>query len=161
MDVRFISTGGTIDKVYFDRQSEFQIGEPQIVEALREANVTLEYRLTCLMRKDSLDMNDDDRERIRAAVADEPCRRVVVTHGTDTMAETGRTLAKIANKTIVLTGAMQPAGFRGSDALFNIGCAVVAVQTLPSGVYLAMNGRIFDPRRVRKNRERKCFEEII
>jgi L-asparaginase len=111
------------------------------------------------MRKDSIDLTDDDREVIRHAVAEAPETRIVVTHGTDTMAETGRVLKAVPDKTIVLTGAMQPVRFRETDAVFNIATAIAAARLLPPGVTLAMNGRLFDPDRVRKNREEGWFEE--
>lgn len=158
MEIQIITTGGTIDKLYFDAQSEFQVGDPQVVEVLREAHVTIPYAVRQLMRKDSLDLTDADRRLIRETIAAAPHRHFVVTHGTDTMLDTARVLQTLGDKTIVLTGAMQPARFRFTDAVFNIGCAVMAVQLLPPGVYVAMNGRIFDPRRTVKNRQQNRFE---
>jgi L-asparaginase len=99
-------------------------------------------------------------EHIRERVLASPCERILITHGTDTMTQTGLVLAGIPGKTIVLTGSMQPARFRGTDAVFNIGTAIGAVQTLPEGVHLAINGRVLDPARVKKNRELHCFEDI-
>lgn len=160
MKIKFFTTGGTIDKVYFDAKSEFQVGPPQVLEVLKEANVTFEFDIESILRKDSLDLTDEDRQLVRRRVEAESCARIVVTHGTDTMVETGRVLAGIANKTIVLTGSMQPARFRSTDAVFNIGSAIGAVQCLPPGVYIAMNGRIFDPQNTRKNRDRNCFEAL-
>ncbi|HKT32607.1 MAG TPA: asparaginase domain-containing protein [Gammaproteobacteria bacterium] len=157
--LRIFTTGGTIDKIYFDAQSEYEVGEPQIGEILREMNVQLHFEITPLMRKDSLDMNDADRARIRSAVAAAGENRIVITHGTDTMTQTAAALAGIADKTIVLTGALNPARFRGSDAMFNIGGALAAAQVAPPGVYIYMNGRVFDARRVRKNRDRNRFED--
>jgi L-asparaginase len=110
------------------------------------------------MRKDSLDLTDADRRLIRDTIAAVPHRHFVVTHGTDTMLDTARVLQTLSDKVIVLTGAMQPARFRFTDAVFNIGCALMAVQLLPPGVYVAMNGRIFDPRKTVKNRAQNCFE---
>jgi L-asparaginase len=158
MKIKFFTTGGTIDKVYFDAKSEFQVGQPQVLELIGEANVTFEYEVESILRKDSLDMTDADRELVRRRVEADPCPLVVVTHGTDTMVQTGRVLAGIPGKTIVLTGSMQPARFRGTDAVFNVGSAIGAVQALPPGVYIVMNGRVFDPQRTRKNREKNCFE---
>jgi L-asparaginase len=157
-DIKIITTGGTIDKIYFDAKSEFQVGAPQIGEVLKEANVTLGFEITPLLRKDSLDLTDADRNRIYKAVESSPQNRVIVTHGTDTMITTALVLKKIAHKTIVLTGAMQPAEFRFTDAVFNIACAFTAVQLLPAGVYIAMNGRLFDPAASRKNRDLNRFE---
>ncbi len=160
MAIRIITTGGTIDKIYFDQKSAFEVGEPQITGVLQEANVSFAYRVTSLLRKDSLELTEADRHLIRQAITEADEQRVVVTHGTDTMAETALALGGIPDKVIVLTGAMQPARFRQTDAVFNIAAALTAVQLLQPGVYLAMNGRIFDPARVRKNRDRNCFEEI-
>ena len=158
MTIRILTTGGTIDKVYFDQQSTFQVGEPQILEVLREVNVTVPYALTPLLRKDSLELTDADRQLIRQAVEAAGESRILLTHGTDTMVETARVLQGIAGKTIVLTGAMQPARFRQTDAVFNIAAAFTAVQLLPPGVYIAMNGRLFDPDQVRKNVAANRFE---
>ncbi|HTI95162.1 MAG TPA: asparaginase domain-containing protein [Rudaea sp.] len=154
-----VATGGTIDKIYFDDKSAYQIGAPQIGEILKQLGVAFEFEVIALMRKDSLHMDDADRDLIRRTIAAQPHRHVLVTHGTDTMVETARALAGIAGKTIVLTGALNPARFQGSDAVFNIGCAVGAIQALPDGVYIAMNGRVWDPQRVRKNRDANRFEE--
>src|SRR5690606_41225431 len=109
-------------------------------------------------RKDSLHITDADRELVRATIAAQPARHVLVTHGTDSMVQTGMVLRSIADKTIVMTGALSPARFRGSDAEFNIGCAIGAVQTLPAAVSIAMNGLIWDPARVRKNVAANRFE---
>ena len=155
-----ITTGGTIDKIYFDDKSDYQIGEPQIGSILRELGVAFEFSVIPIIRKDSLHITADDRELIRAAIAAQPAKHVLVTHGTDTMVETAKVLASLIDKTIVLTGALSPARFRGSDAEFNIGCAVGAVQSLPPGVYIAMNGRVWDPRKVRKNVAANRFEAI-
>jgi len=158
MEIQIITTGGTIDKLYFDAKSEFQVGDPQVIDVLREAHVTVPYAVRQLMRKDSLELTDADRHLIRDTIAAAPQRHFVVTHGTDTMLDTARLLQTLGDKVIVLTGAMQPARFRFTDAVFNIGCAVMAVQLLPPGVYVAMNGRIFDPRKTVKNREQNRFE---
>ena len=160
MTIRILTTGGTIDKVYFDQQSTFQVGEPQILEVLREVNVTVPYALTPLLRKDSLELTDADRQLIRQAVEGAGESRILLTHGTDTMVETARALQGIAGKTIVLTGAMQPARFRQTDAVFNIAAAFTAVQLLPPGVYIAMNGQLFDPQQVRKNVAANRFESF-
>ncbi len=158
--IKFFTTGGTIDKVYFDAKSEFEVGPPQVLEILKDAHVILEYDIESILRKDSLDMTEQDRHLVRQRVQAEDCRWIVVTHGTDTMVQTACALTGIPGKTIVLTGSMQPARFRVSDAVFNIGAAVGAVQSLASGVYIVMNGRVFDPTRTRKNLDKNCFEEI-
>lgn len=161
MQLEIFTTGGTIDKVYFDAKSAFEVGEPQIVEVLREANLAIEYNITPLLRKDSLDLTDLDRADIRQAVLESSSSKIVITHGTDTMIDTAKALVGIPGKSIVLTGAMQPARFHLSDAVFNIAGAIIAAQTLPVGVYIAMNGRIFTPHMARKNKETNQFEDII
>jgi L-asparaginase len=155
-----ITTGGTIDKTYFDDKSDYQIGEPQISQILHAMHVAFEFEISALMRKDSLHIEDEDRNLIRDAVAASDARHVLITHGTDSMVETASVLKDIPEKTIVLTGALNPARFRDSDAIFNIGCAVGAVQSLPPGVYIAMNGTIWDPARVCKNRLENRFESL-
>jgi L-asparaginase len=159
MKLVIFTTGGTIDKVYFDARSEFEVGEPQIGHILREAMVGFDFEVRSLMQKDSLDMTDADRALIRTAVEHCEARHILITHGTDTMAETAAALMGVAGKSIVLTGALSPARFRATDAVFNIGMAVAAVQVVPDGVYVAMNGRVFAAGHVRKNRERNRFEE--
>jgi L-asparaginase len=157
--LEIFTTGGTIDKVYFDAKSTFEVGDPQIEEVLREANLAIDYRVTPLLRKDSLELTDADRSMIRAAVEQTLSLRIVITHGTDTMITTAKNLGDIPGKTIVLTGAMQPARFRFTDAVFNIASAMMAAQTLPAGVYIAMNGRIFNPLTARKNVVLNRFED--
>jgi L-asparaginase len=160
LKLKFVTTGGTIDKIYFDAKSEYEVGSPQIIEVLKEAHATFEFEVESLLRKDSLDLTDDDRQLIRRKIEADPCPRVVVTHGTDTMIQTAKALQGIPGKTIVLTGSMQPARFKSTDAAFNVGAAIGAVQSLPPGVYIAMNGRVFEPDRVRKNVAENRFEEL-
>ena len=155
-----VTTGGTIDKIYFDAKSDYQVGEPQIGGILEDFRVAFRFHVIPLLRKDSLFVTDADRQLLRATIAAQDEAHVLVTHGTDSMVQTAEVLAGIPGKTIVLTGALNPARFEGSDAVFNIGCAVGAVQSLPEGVYIAMNGRIWDPRKVRKNVEANRFEPI-
>ena len=155
--LHIFTTGGTIDKVYFDALSEFQIGESPLDAILREANVGLNYDLTSLMKKDSLELTDADRDTIFDAAHGSASDRVLITHGTDTMAETGQHLMPSENKTIVLTGAMQPARLRSTDAIFNVGFAVAATLLQPPGVYLAMNGQVFPADQVRKDRDAGRF----
>ena len=155
-----VTTGGTIDKIYFDDKSDYQIGEPQIGRILQELGVAFRFEVIPILRKDSLHIGERDRELLRATIAAQEARHVLITHGTDTMVDTARALASIEGKTIVLTGALNPARFRGSDAEFNIGTAVGAVQSLPPGVYVAMNGRIWDPLKVRKNVDANRFEAL-
>ena len=160
MKIKFITTGGTIDKVYFDKKSQFEVGEPQLLDILQDANISFTYEIRSVLRKDSLEMTDADRATVRAAVAADPDRHIVITHGTDTMIQTARALAGIPGKVIVLVGSMQPARFKTSDAVFNVGFAAAAAQTLPDGVYIVMNGRVFDPAQSRKNVELNRFEEL-
>ena len=160
MKIKIFSVGGTIDKVYFDQLSEYQVGFPSVREILDGLPIAFEYEVESLLRKDSLDMDESDRERVLRHVAADSHSKILITHGTDTMIETAQTLSVITDKCIVLTGAMEPARFKSSDAVFNVGVAVGAVAALPNGVYIAMNGRLFDPFKCRKNREKRMFEEI-
>ena len=155
--IDIFTTGGTIDKVYFDALSEYHIGPTPLPDILAENNVHVPHRVTQLMRKDSLELTDADRVAIHDAVAASDTDKILVTHGTDTMVQTGTVLADIPGKTIVITGAMQPATLRNSDAEFNIGFALAATQTLPPGVYIAMNGEVFDPAKVHKDRSAHRF----
>ncbi|MCU0729432.1 MAG: asparaginase [Sphingopyxis sp.] len=150
-----LTTGGTIDKNYFDALSEYQIVESGIPQLLSEARVALPYRVDEVCRKDSLDLTDADRAAIASRVADAPERRIVITHGTDTMTDTAAVLAPVAiarGKTVVLTGALSPARFAETDAPFNLGMAVAAAQVAAPGVYIAMSGEVFDGLKVRKDR---------
>ena len=159
-ELLIVTTGGTIDKIYFDDKSDFQVGDPQIGRILQELGVAFRFNVIPIIRKDSLHISDADRELVLDTISAQSARHVLITHGTDSMVETARVLSVIEGKTIVLTGALNPARFRGSDAEFNIGCAVGAVQSLPAGVYIAMNGRIWDPTKVRKNVDANRFEAI-
>ncbi len=152
-----VTTGGTIDKAYFDALSTYQIGEPVVKKLLDGANVTHPYRIVELLRKDSLELTDEDRERLKQTVAALDEHRVVITHGTDTMTDSAQVLAAIAGKTIVLTGALSPARFSESDATFNIGMAFAAVQSLPAGIYVTMNGQVFRGDDVKKDRDQRRF----
>lgn len=155
--IEIFTTGGTIDKIYFDALSEYHIGPTPLPDILAENNVYVPHQVTQLMRKDSLELTDADRLEIRAAIVASDADKILVTHGTDTMVQTGLVLADIPGKTIVITGAMQPATLRISDAEFNVGFALAATQTLPPGVYIAMNGEIFDPAKTRKDRSAHRF----
>ena len=160
MFIRFLTTGGTIDKIYFDALGEYEVGESLVQHILGEGLAQFDFDVVSLFRKDSLDITAEDRQKIRSAIEDDSNSLFVVTHGTDTMVETAEALVGIAGKTIVLTGALSPARFRSTDAVFNIGLAVGAVQSLSPGVYLAMSGRVFQAGKVRKNRSRNRFEPI-
>jgi L-asparaginase len=158
MHIRFITTGGTIDKIYFDALSDYEIGESPLQGILAEGLVQFDFDVVPLLKKDSLEMDDADRARLRAFVEDDDGSLYVITHGTDTMPETARSLMGLEGKTIVLTGALTPARFRTTDAVFNVGMAVAAVQVAPPGVYIAMSGQVFEAGTVRKNRAENRFE---
>ncbi len=159
-DLLILTVGGTIDKVYFDATSEYEVGEPTVTQVYQGALVDLDYELLPLMRKDSLEMTDADRTLIREVCENSEQDQILITHGTDTMTTTAKNLLGIEGKTIVLTGAMAPARFRETDAMFNIGLATGAVQALAAGVYIAMSGQIFPAESVRKNRDKGCFEHL-
>ncbi len=160
--IRILAVGGTIDKVYFDALSEYEVGAPYAVELLEELKLNLDCEVTSLMRKDSLEMDDADRQSVREAVSKAEESLIVITHGTDTMVETAAALQPLFaeadfNKTVVLTGALAPAIFKRSDAMFNMGAALTAVQTCAPGVYIAMSGEVFAAGAVRKDREAQRF----
>lgn len=160
MSILVLTTGGTIDKLYFDALSEYQIGDSVVDRVLKTARVALPFRIAELMRKDSLELTDADRATIAAAVAAAPEDRIVITHGTDTMTDTARALAGVAGKTIVLVGALAPARFAESDAAFNLGLAFATAQVAAPGVWIAMNGTIFDGAKVRKDRTINSFVAV-
>ena len=152
-----LTTGGTIDKTYFDALSQYQIGESVVQRLLEIARVAYPFRIIEALRKDSLDLTPDDREILRAKVAELTATRVVITHGTDTMTETAHAVASVRDKTIVFTGALSPARFSESDAAFNLGMAFATAQVAAPGVYITMNGRVFRAQEVRKDREAGRF----
>ncbi len=155
-----LTTGGTFDKVYYDKLSTYKIGEPQIEWILAQANPRIDIEIQSVIKKDSLDMIDADRDLLKERLISITGQRIIIIHGTDTMVETANNLQTITNKTVVLTGAMRPARFRDSDAIFNTGFALAAVQLLPAGIFIAMNGKVFTPDTVQKNRTAGCFETI-
>lgn len=152
--MKILITGGTLDKQYNPLDGTLIFNESSIHEMLEQSRNTVETEVTALMLKDSLDMTEDDRHSISQACYDANDKQIIITHGTDTMVETAHAIASklAADKTVVLLGAMVPYQFKQSDALFNLGCAMAAVQILPSGVYITMNGQVFDYREVQKNR---------
>lgn len=161
MSVRVLVTGGTFDKEYDEIRGVLYFRETHLPEMLQLGRCRLDVEVETLMMIDSLEMTDADRARIAQRVQDCSERCVVVTHGTDTMVQTGGVLAEaVRGKTVVLTGAMVPWAFGSSDGLFNLGSALSFVQVLPEGVYVAMNGRFFPWDRVRKNRETGRFEAL-
>ncbi len=159
MFIRFISTGGTIDKIYFDELSQFEVGDSQVEYILTEGLAAFDFDVVSLMRKDSLEFTDDDRQKLKDFVEADEASHFVITHGTDTMVQTAKAISGIAGKSIVLTGALSPARFKGTDAVFNVGLAVAAVQLVEPGVYIAMNGQVFAADDVRKNRDKNRFEK--
>ena len=157
MSILILTTGGTIDKLYFDALSEYQIGNSVVDRLLKTARVAMPFRVHELLRKDSLELTDADRGAILRAVCDTDEHRIVITHGTDTMTETANVLAGKTGKTIVLVGALAPARFADSDASFNLGMAFATAQVAGPGVWIAMNGTIFDGTKVRKDRTINSF----
>jgi L-asparaginase len=161
MTIRIYVTGGTFDKEYNELNGELYFKDTHLREMLRLGRSNLDLELRTLMMIDSTEMNDVDRDMILKSCAESSTDRLVITHGTDTMATTARFLGeRVQDKTIVLTGAMVPYTFGSSDGLFNLGSALAFVQTLPPGVYVAMNGRCFNWDNVRKNRSTGLFEEV-
>jgi L-asparaginase len=160
MNITIFTTGGTIDKIYFDDLSRYEVGPPQVGEILKTAKVNFKYRIEEICRKDSIHLTADDRRHIRNRVTAATSRYILITHGTDTMTLTADALKEIPEKVIVLTGAINPYLFKQSDATFNVGCAIGAMQALSPGVYIAMSGLIFKAGEVRKNRDRERFEFI-
>jgi len=159
--IHLIVTGGTFDKSYDELQGQLTFTDSHLPEIIKRIRTTLEVNLEINQLVDSLDMVDENRQKIGETCQKVPEERILITHGTDTMAETARYLAKLnLNKTIILTGAMIPYSISRSDALFNLGSAFSAVQLLPAGVYIAMNGRIFSWDNVQKNRQKGIFERI-
>ena len=155
--ILLLTTGGTIDKQYFDALSQYQITDSIVARLLEVARVHHPYRIEEVLRKDSIDITTEEREQIAAHVRQASLRRIVITHGTDTMTQTAAALRGIPGKTIVLTGALAPARFSESDAAFNLGMAFATAQVAAPGVYIAMNGSVFRGEEVIKDRERGCF----
>ncbi|WP_130537385.1 asparaginase domain-containing protein [Thiomicrorhabdus indica] len=160
-------TGGTLDKDYIETSGELSFISTHLPEMLKQANLTLDLEIQTLMLKDSLEMDEADRNRISKAVLQAPYSQILVTHGTDTMAQSAQTIIEHLKvekqplkKTIVFTGAMRPFKLGKSDALFNLGSALTAVQLLPAGCFIAMNGRIHSADKVYKNLEKGIFESI-
>lgn len=156
-EIIIFTTGGTIDKAYFDALSTYQIADSMIPRLLETARVSYPHRVEQIFRKDSLELTDADRAEIATYVADSGSRRIIITHGTDTMTETAKSLTGFTDKVIVLVGALAPARFNESDAAFNLGMAFATVQSAPPGVYITMNGTVFDALKVIKDRDRGAF----
>jgi L-asparaginase len=155
--ILIFTTGGTIDKFYFDSLSEYQVGTTQIARLLEIGRVTAPFEIVELMRKDSLELTDADRAEIVATVRSADSSRIVITHGTDTMTVTADALKGVAGKTIVLVGALAPARFAESDATFNLGMAFATAQVALPGIYITMNGSVFHASEVVKDRSKGAF----
>jgi L-asparaginase len=161
MSIRIFITGGTFDKEYNELTGQLYFKDSHLPEMLELGRNLIPVEIRTLMMIDSLEMTDDDRELIAEHCTKSPEDKIIITHGTDTMAETAQLLSRrITNKTIVITGAMVPYKFGSSDGLFNLGSALAFVQTLAPGVYVAMNGRYFNANNVRKNKLTGEFEEV-
>lgn len=161
MAIRIFITGGTFDKAYNELSGKLFFGDSHLPEMLELGRCKLDVEVRTLMMVDSLEMTDEDRQIIITNCEKSEEDKIVITHGTDTMAETAKAIAaRIKNKTIVITGAMVPYKFGSSDGLFNLGSALAFVQTLPPGVYISMNGKYFHADNVRKNKELGLFEEL-
>ncbi len=161
MAIRILVTGGTFDKEYNERNGKLFFKDTHLAEMLQRGRSRVAVSIRTVMMIDSLEMSEADRALIVQHCAQAKENQIVITHGTDTMTETAAAIARaVTGKTVVLTGAMIPWAFGSSDGLFNLGSALSFVQVLPTGVYIAMNGKCFPWNRVRKNRERGEFEEI-
>lgn len=161
MTIRVFITGGTIDCERIEKGNKYIFTKTHLPEMLKQARNKEDIKSEVLMLKDSIHMTDTDRKKILQSCKECKEDKIIITHGTDTMVETAKVLGKdIENKTIVLLGAMIPYNQKDSDALFNLGCAFSAVQSLPKGVYITMNGKIFSWNNVRENRKLLIFEEL-
>ncbi|RJG52254.1 asparaginase [Sphingobium terrigena] len=155
--ILILTTGGTIDKIYFDALSDYQVGETVMARLLDVARVMRPFRIEEVVRKDSLELDDADRALIHARVGAAPESHIVITHGTDTMTDTAKALADIPGKTVVLVGALAPARFGESDASFNLGMAFATVQVAEPGIYITMSGSVFRANAVIKDRAKGAF----
>lgn len=161
MKILFIQTGGTIDKDYPQvvKGYAFEIKGPAVERILSKVNPNFEFEILPLLQKDSLDITDEDREKIRKACEETDATKIVITHGTDTMVQTAKKLKDIKGKTIILTGALRPEMFTNSDAMFNVGTAIGALNIIKEGIYIAMNGRIYKWDNCEKNKKTGQFVE--
>lgn len=162
MKIVFIQTGGTIDKDYPKTQKgyAFEIAKPAVERILQRVHPNFDFTVISLLKKDSLDITDHDRNKIHETCQRADVDKIVITHGTDTMLETAKKLRDIKNKVIILTGAMKPEKFVDSDAPFNVGIAIGAINVLRNGVYVAMNGRVYAWNKVRRNQKTGQFVEL-
>ena len=162
MKLLFIQTGGTIDKAYpkTNLGYAFEIDTPAFEPVLKNAQVTFDYDVITAFRKDSTEITDEDRLKLKNIIKDSGHDKIIITHGSDTLIESARFMGNITGKTIVFTAAFLPEAFKDSDADFNIGMAAAIVQTQSEGVFITMNGLVFDPKNCRKNEENGKFEKI-
>jgi len=159
--ISILITGGTFDKEYDEINGILSFKKTQIHEMLHQSRAKIEFEIKTLMLIDSLEMSEKQREEIVINCAQNENNKIIITHGTDTIAETGQAIMKEnLNKCIILTGAMIPIKFGSSDGLFNLGCAVGLVQSLKNGVYVAMNGNYFPANKVKKNIQSGLFEKV-
>ena len=152
-----LTTGGTIDKIYFDALSDYKVGESVVAKLLQIGGVKRPFRIEEVTRKDSLELDDTDRALIRERVITAPESHIVITHGTDTMTDTAKALEGVQGKTIVLVGALAPARFGESDASFNLGMAFATAQIADPGIYISMSGSVFRADQVVKDRSKGAF----
>jgi L-asparaginase len=161
MSIQILITGGTFDKEYNELTGELFFKDSHLQDMLKRGRSSLNIQVRTLMMQDSLDITDNDREIILNSCKAAKGDKILITHGTDSMDQTARYLNQhIKDKTIILTGAMIPYVFGSSDGLFNLGASLAYVQMLPYGVYIAMNGRVYNAENVRKNKDKGFFEEI-
>jgi len=153
-----LTTGGTIDKIYFDAKNHYEVGEPVVTSVLKAMDVSFDFTKKTVCKKDSLELTDTDRKSVLQNIQSHAGKHILITHGTDTMVETANYIGKQKDKVIVLTGAMQPAAFKETDGIFNIGLALGVLSSAPAGIYIAMNGRAFAPGAVFKNYDTRRFE---
>lgn len=162
MKLLFIQTGGTIDKAYPKTHLgyAFEIAQPAFEPILKSAQVTFDYDVITAFRKDSTEITDEDRLKLKQIIKDAEHTKIVVTHGSDTLIDTAQFIGKTPGKTIVLTAAFLPEAFKNSDADFNMGMAVAVAQSNEEGIFITMNGGVFGPNNCRKNEENGKFEKI-
>jgi L-asparaginase len=162
MELKILTTGGTIDKDYASGKGiyNFEISSPAIEAILNRADPNFDYEIESILKKDSLDMDEQDRQKIFEACQNEKTNKIIITHGTDTMVETAKKISSIKNKAIVLVGASKPTKFHDSDAHFNVGTAIGALNLIKEGVYVAMNGRIYPWNNVAKNAKDGVFQQL-
>ena len=161
MKIAFIQTGGTIDKDYprVTKGYAFEISEPAVKRILEKLNPSFEYDVISILKKDSLDITKNDREKIFETCKKIKSNKIIITHGTDTMLDTAKKLSSIKEKTIIITGAMRPERFSNSDAPINIGVAIGAINVLLNGIYISMNGKIFSWDRCKRNQSGQFIEK--